>query len=83
MKQKKKLMKLSLRISWLQRIFHLRNWVNMLIKVEMLREKMKLQKMMLEKTKPQTPKQQLLKKTTVVTLQEKLRTKEKQLPNEG
>ena len=55
----------------------------MLIKVEMLREKMKLQKMMLEKTKLQTQKQLLQKKTTVVTLQEKLRTKEKQLPNEG
>ena len=55
----------------------------MLIKVETLREKMKLQKMMVEKTKPKTLKQPLLKKTPVATLQEKLRTKEPKLPNEA
>jgi len=55
----------------------------MLIRVEMPREKMKLQKMMAEKTKPKTLKQPLLKKTLAVTLQEKLKTKEPKLPNEG
>ena len=76
-------MKLSLRISWLPRIFHLRNWVNILIKVETLRAKMRLQKMMVQKTKTRTLKQLSLKKMPVVTLQEKLRMKEPKQPNEG
>ena len=76
-------MKLSLRISWLPRIFHLRNWVNILIKVETLRAKMRLQKMMVQKTKTRTLKQLPLKKMPVVTLQEKLRMKEPKQPNEG
>ena len=67
-------MKLSLRISWLLKIFHLRNWVNMLIRVEMRKEKMRLQKMTeLSQQKPKPLPQKIMPE---VILQPKLKTRE-------